>query len=155
MPKPPVRRPLRHRRPRGVSMLETMVACLVLSAGLAVIGAMQTRAVFNSSNAALQATMAQTLWSYNEARLVNLNDFRSGGASACNGTTTSTRQTDLTYFNTFLNTNANCTGTPLTEFQADSTSTVCFKPIAQTRAATCTLRNDSSPTVLRTPVWTP
>ena len=140
----------------GMGMIEVMVSCLVLSAGLAVIAAMQTRAIVASSNTAIQATMAQALWSYNEARLVNLNYFRSGGATQCNGASTqSTRQTDLDFFNRYFNTNTPCGGTVLTEFQADTTSTLCFKPIAQTRIATCTLRNDGSSTVFTTPVWTP
>ena len=79
-------------------MIEVMVSLLVLSAGLTVIGAMQTRAVFNSSDAVLQAYLAQVLLSFGEARMVDYN-AATGTRSYCNGGPgLDIRSSDTAYF---------------------------------------------------------
>lgn len=157
MPEFPTRPSTRSRGQRGVSMIEVMVSCLVLSAGLAVIAAMQTRAITRSSNAAAQATIAQALWSFGEARLVILNRYYQNGSSSCGGVVTSTWQTDLDYFNVFLDGHTNCGAGQISETNATqlSDNKVCFKPVGQTRKVVCTLPGDTSATELRSLVMTP
>jgi len=74
MPKFPHRRPAEPRRQGGVSMVEVMVSCLVLSAGVAAISALQTRAIFNSMDAQLQGYAAQARLSFDESMLVTPNE---------------------------------------------------------------------------------
>ena len=59
-----------HRRytQRGTSMIEVLVAFLVLSFGLVGLTALQTRVITSSSSATAQATMVQILGSYAETR---------------------------------------------------------------------------------------
>lgn len=59
-----------HRRhtQRGTSMIEVLVAFLVLSFGLVGLTALQTRTITSSSSATAQATMVQILGSYAETR---------------------------------------------------------------------------------------
>ncbi len=75
MSKPPVLQ--RHRRAicqqRGTTMIEVMVAALVLSAGLLGLAAMQTKALKTASGLATQQTMVQALGAFSEARLANPN----------------------------------------------------------------------------------
>ena len=75
MSKPAV---LQHRRrtnvqQRGTTMIEIMVAGLVLSAGLLGLAAMQTKALKTASGLATQQTMVQALGAFGEARLANPN----------------------------------------------------------------------------------
>ncbi len=102
MPKLPILPLLQRRRQNGVSMIEVMVSCLVLSAGLVGISAMQTRAVFNSSDTALQGYAAQILLSFGEAKLVEPNVATPGFAANCNGIYVSTTNSDIGYFKGLL-----------------------------------------------------
>jgi len=102
MPKLPASPRTQLRRQRGVSMLELMVACLVLSAGLVAVSAMQTRAVFNSSDTAQQGYAAQILLSFGEASLVEPNVATPGFAANCNGIYVSTTNSDIDYFKGLL-----------------------------------------------------
>ena len=67
----------RHRRTicqqRGTTMIEIMVAALVLSAGLLGLAAMQTKALKTANGLATQQTMVQALGAFGEARLANPN----------------------------------------------------------------------------------
>jgi Tfp pilus assembly protein PilV len=58
---------------RGTTMIEIMVAGLVLSAGLLGLAAMQTKALKTASGLATQQTMVQALGAFGEARLANPN----------------------------------------------------------------------------------
>ena len=73
----------RHRRKivpqRGTTMIEIMVAGLVLSVGLLGLAAMQTRAIKTASGLATQQTMVQALGAFGEARLANPNNNIVGG----------------------------------------------------------------------------
>ena len=75
MSKPPVLQ--RHRRKTGkqsgTTMIEVMVAGLVLSAGLLGLAAMQTRALKTASGLATQQAMVQALGAFSEARSANPN----------------------------------------------------------------------------------
>jgi type II secretory pathway pseudopilin PulG len=79
------KRPVLRRDPRGIgkqggtTMMEVMVATLVLSAGLLGLAAMQTGAIQTASGLATQQVIAQTLSAYNEARLASPNTSISGG----------------------------------------------------------------------------
>jgi type II secretory pathway pseudopilin PulG len=143
MSKPPVLQ--RHQRTicpqRGTTMIEVMVAALVLSAGLLGLAAMQTRALKTASGLATQQVMVQTLSAYNEARLSAPNTSISGGtktdietqlvtidrdlSSWCTalwrGVSVITsfpnpNTSDFTYFNTFLGTYTPCGNTALTDY---------------------------------------
>jgi len=76
MSKPPVLQ--RHRRKTGnqsgTTMIEIMVAALVLSAGLLGLAAMQTQALKTASGLATQQTMVQALGAFGEARLASPNE---------------------------------------------------------------------------------
>ena len=73
------KRPVLRRDPRGIgkqggtTMMEVMVATLVLSAGLLGLAAMQTRAIQTASGLATQQVMAQVLGAYGEAQLADPN----------------------------------------------------------------------------------
>jgi Tfp pilus assembly protein PilV len=72
-----------HRRhtQRGTSMIEVLVAFLVLSFGLVGLTALQTRTITSSSSATAQATMVQILGSYAETRRATPNlliEYRRG-----------------------------------------------------------------------------
>ena len=81
MSKPPVLQ--RQRRTicqqRGTTMIEVMVAALVLSAGLLGLAAMQTQALKTALGLATQQTMVQALGAFSEARLANPNHNIVGG----------------------------------------------------------------------------
>lgn len=151
MPKPPVLRPLRHRRPRGVSMIEVMVSLLVLSAGLAVIGAMQTRAVFNSSDAALQGYAAQILSSFSEAKLVepNVTAAASSWALDCNGVYRNTEGSDQTYFGNLLA--ASCTTSRVVKAHPGATVRRCNAPFKSSINVYC--KSSRTEIDFRQPVW--
>ena len=91
MSKPPV---LQHHRrtvcqqgqQRGTTMIEVMVAALVLSAGLLGLAAMQTTALKTASGLATQQSMVQALGAFGEARLANPN-FNIVGGTGPNGDT--------------------------------------------------------------------
>ena len=74
-----------HRRytQRGTSMIEVLVAFLVLSFGLVGLTALQTRVITSSSSATAQATMVQILGSYAETRRATPNLLEATGR-ACN-----------------------------------------------------------------------
>ena len=71
MPKPSVARRYRRRviNQNGTTMIEVMVAALVLSAGLLGLAAMQTKAIKTASGLATQQSMVQALAAFSEARL--------------------------------------------------------------------------------------
>ena len=71
MPKPSVARRCRRRviNQNGTTMIEVMVAALVLSVGLLGLAAMQTKALKTASGLATQQAMVQALGAFNEARL--------------------------------------------------------------------------------------
>ena len=78
MSKPPVlqrqRRTIyQQRQQRGTTMIEVMVAALVLSAGLLGLAAMQTQALKTASGLATQQAMVQALGAFSEARMANPN----------------------------------------------------------------------------------
>ena len=84
MSKPPVlqrqRRTIcQQRQQRGTTMIEVMVAGLVLSAGLLGLAAMQTQALKTASGLATQQTMVQALGAFSEARMANPNHNIVGG----------------------------------------------------------------------------
>ena len=68
----------RHRRTnvqqRGTTMIEVLVAALVLSAGLLGMAAMQTQALKTASGLATQQAMVQALSAFGEARLASPNE---------------------------------------------------------------------------------
>ena len=68
----------RHRRTnvqqRGTTMIEILVAGLVLSAGLLGLAAMQTKAIKTASGLATQQIMVQALGAFGEARLTTPNN---------------------------------------------------------------------------------
>jgi type II secretory pathway pseudopilin PulG len=74
----------RHRRTicqqRGTTMIEIMVAALVLSAGLLGLAAMQTKALKTASGLATQQAMVQALGAFGEARLASPNENIVGGS---------------------------------------------------------------------------
>ena len=78
----------RHRRKvvpqRGTTMIEIMVAGLVLSVGLLGLAAMQTKALKTASGLATQQTMVQALGAFGEARLANPNHNIVGGTGPDN-----------------------------------------------------------------------
>ena len=147
MSKPPVlqrhwRTICQQRQQRGTTMIEVMVAALVLSAGLLGLAAMQTRAIQTASGLATQQVMVQTLGAYNEARLSTPNTSISGGqgrngeyyfvngdlayrcAGFSLGLSISNSQSrvinpnisDFNFFNNFLATYTSCGGTALTDY---------------------------------------
>jgi type IV pilus assembly protein PilV len=61
------------RQQSGTTMIEVMVAALVLSAGLLGMAAMQTKALKTASGLATQQTMVQALGAFSEARLASPN----------------------------------------------------------------------------------
>jgi len=71
MPKPSVARRYRRRliNQNGTTMIEVMVAALVLSAGLLGLAAMQTKAIKTANGLATQQAMVQALGAFSEARL--------------------------------------------------------------------------------------
>jgi len=66
-------------RQRGTTMIEVMVAALVLSAGLLGLAAMQTQALKTASGLATQQSMVQALGAFSEARLASPNHNIVGG----------------------------------------------------------------------------
>jgi type II secretory pathway pseudopilin PulG len=143
MSKPPVlqRHRCKTRKQSGTTLIEVMVAALVLSAGLLGLAAMQTKAIQTASGLATQQVMAQTLSAYNEARLATPNTSISGGAVRNSETQLVTINGDLsswctalwrgvsaftsfpnpntldfTFFNTFLGTYTPCGNTALTDY---------------------------------------
>jgi len=125
---------------KGTTMIEVMVAALVLSAGLLGLAAMQTKAIQTASGLATQQVMVQTLSAYNEARLSTPNTSISGGTKTdkdklvtINGDLSSwctalwrgvsaitsfpnPNTLDFTFFNTFLGTYTPCGNTALTDY---------------------------------------
>ena len=71
MPKPSVARRCRRRviNQNGTTMIEVMVAALVLSVGLLGLAAMQTKALKTASGLATQQVIVQSLGAFSEARL--------------------------------------------------------------------------------------
>lgn len=150
MPKSPSHRPLAHCRPRGVSMIEVMVALLVLSAGLAVIGAMQTRAVFNSSDAVLQGYAAQILLSFSEAK-ETLPSYQSASvATSCARGSLDVITADQTYFEGLLT--SQCTTRRIVNAFPNLAGTLpCNTPFKSSINVYC---QSSRTTIdLRQPIW--
>ena len=81
MPKPSVTRRYRRRviNQNGTTMIEVLVAGLVLSAGLLGLAAMQTKALKTASGLAAQQVMVQVLGAFSEARLASANENIAGG----------------------------------------------------------------------------
>jgi type II secretory pathway pseudopilin PulG len=125
------------RQQRGTTMIEVMVAALVLSAGLLGLAAMQTRALKTASGLATQQSMVQALGAFSEARLANPNHnivgrTGPGGENAqylalyCNSLwssfrvqdaqITSTTTSDMNYIRTFLGSYTNCGSVAITEY---------------------------------------
>jgi len=118
---------------RGTTMIEVMVAALVLSAGLLGLAAMQTQALKTASGLATQQVMVQALGAYSEARLTApgatghyLHTFQYTFES-CAGLwlaqtpfiySATTNQTilDMDYFATFVQTYTPCGSAAVTEF---------------------------------------
>jgi len=101
MQKPPTCQPYQRNRQRGTGMIEVMVSCLVLSAGLSVIAAMQAKAIVNSTGASIQTSLVQALQSFNEARLLDPNVFNQGGVT-CNGANAvSTQASEIAFLKLF------------------------------------------------------
>ena len=65
---------------RGTTMIEIMVAALVLSAGLLGLAAMQTKALKTASGLATQQSMVQALGAFGEARMASPNENIVGGS---------------------------------------------------------------------------
>jgi Tfp pilus assembly protein PilV len=138
MSKPPVlqrqRRTIyQQHQQRGTTMIEVMVAALVLSAGLLGLAAMQTKALKTASGLATQQVIFQALGAYSEARLTAPSATGhytlAGGTifSVCSGYwlnspplyySQSSSQTivDMEYLSTFLQTYTPCGNVALTEF---------------------------------------
>lgn len=134
-------------------MLEVLVACLVLSAGVLTIAAMQTRAAFNSSDAALQGYAAQILLSFSEAKLVepNVTSGNSGGSNAlnCNGLYVGTEDSDQTYFNGLLA--KPCTTSSVVDAFPDATQLRCNAPFKSSVNVYC--KSGRIEIDFRQPVW--
>lgn len=81
MSKPAALQRLRRRtsQQRGTTMIEVLVAGLVLSAGLVGLAAMQTTAIKTASGLATQQAMVQVLDAFSEARLASPNENIVGG----------------------------------------------------------------------------
>ena len=81
MYKPAVLQRLRRRTSpqRGTTMIEVLVAGLVLSAGRLGLAAMQTKALKTASGLATQQVMVQALGAFSEARLASPNENIVGG----------------------------------------------------------------------------
>ena len=151
MPKLFTRPGVRSAVQRGVSMLETMVACLVLSAGLITISAMQTRAVFNSSDAALQGYAAQILLSFSEAKLVepNISSNVGGWTSGCNGRYSSTATSDQALFVQLLQTL--CPTSTVVDFFPKSQQRDCNIPYQSSVNVYC--KSSRVEIDFRQPIW--
>ena len=141
MSKPPVL-PRQRRticQQRGTTMIEVMVAALVLSAGLLGMAAMQTQALKTASGLATQQVIFQAMGAYSEARLTAPSatghyTFNAGSVfSVCSGYwlnsaplyfSTASSQTilDMEYLSTFLQTYTPCGNVALTEFLEYSNS---------------------------------
>jgi len=136
MSKPPVlqrqRRPIYQHQQRGTTMIEVMVAALVLSAGLLGLAAMQTKALKTASGLATQQVIFQALGAYSEARLTAPSAtghyiYAGANFSVCSGYwlnspplyySQGSNQTilDMEYLSTFLQTYTPCGNVALTEF---------------------------------------
>ena len=156
-----------HVQQRGTTMIEIMVAGLVLSAGLLGLAAMQTKALKTASGLATQQNMVHALGAFGEARLTNPNYNIVGAANATNLPTNCNNlwaamtpnsdqirnitDRDLTFIQSHLNQYASCGSAALTEY-ADywneygtygKTSTdnakECDYIVPRTRTVSCTL----------------
>ena len=105
MSKPPVLQRHRYKtgKQSGTTMIEIMVAALVLSAGLLGMAAMQTQALKTASGLATQQTMVQALGAFSEARLASPNHNIVGGTGSSGETT----QQLATYCNSLWSSLAN------------------------------------------------
>lgn len=149
--------PFQRHRQRGTGMIEVMVSCLVLSAGLSAIAAMQAKAIVNSTGASIQASLVQGLQSFNEARLLDPNFFNQGGVT-CNGAdAVSTRASEVTFLtNYFKGYPALCpTVFTLAEYNTDNMTPPCFEPVKISRNIYCTSSGTNYLIDLRNPVWMP
>lgn len=121
---------------RGTTMIEIMVAGLVLSAGLLGLAAMQTQALKTASGLATQQNMVHALGAFSEARSTNPNHNIVGAANAttlpkrCNhfwtafpaplgvgdGQLKNQTTNDLTVIRTHLGRHTSCGNAALTEY---------------------------------------
>jgi len=94
------------RTQRGTSMIEVLVAFLVLSFGLVGLTALQTRTITSSSSATAQATMVQILGSYAETtRATGHTTSTTGSGGNCTTATATARSLDTAtriYLDTFM-----------------------------------------------------
>jgi len=142
-------------------MIEVMVACLVLSAGLVALSAVQSQAMVNFSKISVHAGLTQTLHSINEARLLSPNEYENFDPTTlqpCNPTNSVfTKDAEVYFFQSeFTKQFAGvCSNNfTLSENQASADRFRCFVPWTLSRNIYC-----SSPTFgtidLRNPVWMP
>jgi type II secretory pathway pseudopilin PulG len=149
---------------RGTTMIEIMVAALVLSAGLLGLAAMQTQALKTASGLATQQVMVQALGAYSEARLTapsSTGHYLNPGqltSAFCAGLwlaqqplvySDTSNQTilDMDYFATFVGTYTPCGSVAVTEFLeyrnffviAGSEGIECDYVSPVSRRAQCTL----------------
>jgi hypothetical protein len=158
------KRPVLRRDPRGIgkqggtTMMEVMVATLVLSAGLLGLAAMQTRAIQTASGLATQQVMSQVLGAYGEAQLSSPNYSLIDAAFFCRSlwvdfpSLLDPNPKDREYLNTFLGTYTPCgaaalnvykdyknTLTAPNSFDSNQNGKECDYIAPQTRTVTCTL----------------
>jgi hypothetical protein len=158
------KRPVLRCDPRGIgkqggtTMMEVMVATLVLSAGLLGLAAMQTGAIQTASGLATQQVMSQVLGAYGEAQLADPNYSLIDAAFHCRSLwldftfSADPNPTDLSYLNTFLGTYTPCGNAALdvhkdyknatpapNSFSSNQNGKECDYIAPQTRTVTCTL----------------
>jgi len=162
MRKMPAIRPLLGRCQRGAGMIEVMVSCLVLSAGLVAISAMQSNAIANSGDVVLQADQTQVLLSFGEALLVNTNAVQSNGA-ACDGTVAvgvDTRATDTAFFTEWMKARCSVDQAVIESYPDGASYSNCNGPARSSRNVYCSFKSlnlapqNGNAIDLRQPVWT-
>jgi len=160
MPKPTVllRRRRRMGRQGGTTMIEVLVASLVLSIGLMGLAAMQTKAIQTASGLATQQVIVQSLGAYGEAQLSSPNYSLIDAAFYCRSlwldftSFADPNPTDLSYLNTFLGTYTPCGNAALevhkdyknatpapNSFDSFQNGKECDYIAPQTHTVTCTL----------------
>ena len=156
-----------HVQQRGTTMIEIMVAGLVLSAGLLGLAAMQTKALKTASGLATQQNMVHALGAFSEGRLTNPNhnivgvDTPESLPTNCNHLwaalpvesvlVRNITDRDLTSIRNHLNQYASCGSAALTEYAdywneygtysatSDDNGKECDYIVPRTRTVSCTL----------------